>query len=61
MKTDTHAKNEIAKAMIAEIRAPVRKLLTKVPLLNAILKPIIGHRQSEHVNQNTPMMSGEEG
>ena len=61
MKTDTHAKNEIAKAMIAEIRAPVRKLLTKVPLLNAIPKPIIGHRQSEHVNQNTPMMSGEEG
>ena len=46
---------------VEEIRAPARKLLTKVSLLNAILKPIMGHRQSEHMNQNTPIISGELG
>lgn len=61
MKTDAHAKKAIPKATIAEIRAPARKLLTKVSLLNAILKPIMGHRQSEHMNQNTPKISGELG
>ena len=34
----------------AEILAHARKRFTKVPLLFAILKPITGHRKSEHMN-----------
>ena len=56
-----NTKNVITEAIIAEVRAPERKLLTKVPLLNAMLKPIIGHKASEHMKQNKPIMSGEDG
>ena len=38
------------KPITAEIPAPARKLFSKVPLLLAILKPIRGHRKSEHMN-----------
>lgn len=50
----------IIKEEIAEMRAPARKLFTKVPLLNAILKPIIGQRRSEHMKYISPIRSGEE-
>ena len=61
MKTNAHAENAITKATIAETRAPVRKLLTNVPLLTDILRPITGHKHSEQLNQITPMISGEPG
>ena len=61
MKTNVHAENAITKATIAETRAPVRKLLTNVPLLTDILRPITGHKHSEQLNQITPIISGEPG
>ena len=56
MKTNAHAENAITKATIAETRAPVRKLLTNVPLLTDILRPITGHKHSEQLNQITPII-----
>ena len=47
-------------AAIAELRAPSRKPFTKIPRLLVILKPIMGHRISEHMNQIKPIRSGEE-
>ena len=51
LKIHNPSKPPKIKPITAEILAPARKLFTKVPLLFAILKPITGHRKSEHVNQ----------
>ena len=49
LRANSQYKLAITNATIAEIRAPFRKLMTKVPLLVAITKPMIGHKQSEHM------------
>ena len=49
LRANSQYKPAITNAIIAEIRAPFRKLMTKVPLLVAITKPMIGHKQSEHM------------
>ena len=59
-KNQNHINPPITKAIIAEIRAPARKLFTKVPLLFAIPKPITGHSISEHMKCTKPIISGEE-
>ena len=59
-KNQNHINPPITKAIIAEIRAPARKLFTKVPLLFAIPKPITGHSISEHMKYTKPIRSGEE-
>lgn len=50
----------IMRPINAEICAPSRKTLTKVPLLWAKLNPITGHKQKEPTKRNNPRISGED-